>query len=354
MIRKRKQMAAVLLLNLLAIVGMFLIYKRAHSALQQIFNQEKTDQGNSAIMREIMSKRKEVNDQLYVGRQNNDVVKTHNQLNIAINQDIPLSHDNHQTYYVAANGKLGLDFHCKTCAYLPSSGRLLGTKAGSEIDNNDCVIRMNVAPVRGFEEDYGKKTTIRVICFMSTPGMNDDIMTGEFAPERMIFWGVHPLKQPRAYRITVDAMEKYPHIKYYFFRPETEELMSELFEKETGRSRMGSNSWLSTGLFAMKMAFDICDHINIYGMIHDQYCQQHQNDTAVFHYYGRYRNKTECGYYDKQERTKRGGHRFVTEKAVLGKWANQHNATFYYPSWDGYNFTENIQTPFVMNDRMNI
>lgn len=50
---------------------------------------------------------------------------------------------------------------CGSCALVSSSGHLLGSGAGKDIDAHDCVIRMNNAPVRGYEKDVGIRTTIR-------------------------------------------------------------------------------------------------------------------------------------------------------------------------------------------------
>jgi hypothetical protein len=38
---------------------------------------------------------------------------------------------------------------------------LVTAGAGNEIDAHDCVIRMNVAPVKEYESDVGRRTTIR-------------------------------------------------------------------------------------------------------------------------------------------------------------------------------------------------
>ena len=48
----------------------------------------------------------------------------------------------------------------KRCAVVGSSGLLLGTRLGGRIDSHDAVIRMNTAPMRGFEADVGKRTSL--------------------------------------------------------------------------------------------------------------------------------------------------------------------------------------------------
>ncbi|XP_065775253.1 CMP-N-acetylneuraminate-beta-galactosamide-alpha-2,3-sialyltransferase 1-like [Muntiacus reevesi] len=51
---------------------------------------------------------------------------------------------------------------CRTCAVVGNSKFLRGSGLGLKIDQHDVVLRMNQAPVQGFEEDVGKKTTVRV------------------------------------------------------------------------------------------------------------------------------------------------------------------------------------------------
>lgn len=56
-----------------------------------------------------------------------------------------------------------LSLKCNACALVSSSGILLGSNAGLQIDSTDCVFRLNSAPTLGFEKDVGSKTTIRVL-----------------------------------------------------------------------------------------------------------------------------------------------------------------------------------------------
>ena len=51
----------------------------------------------------------------------------------------------------------------ETCAVVSNAGTMSGSGLGREIDSNDFVIRFNTAKVKGFEEDIGTKTSLRII-----------------------------------------------------------------------------------------------------------------------------------------------------------------------------------------------
>ncbi|CAH1369290.1 unnamed protein product [Tenebrio molitor] len=50
-----------------------------------------------------------------------------------------------------------------SCAIVASAGALKDSSLGKTIDSHDLVLRFNHAPTKGFEEDVGRKTTIRVL-----------------------------------------------------------------------------------------------------------------------------------------------------------------------------------------------
>lgn len=68
---------------------------------------------------------------------------------------------------------------CKTCSLVTSSGRLLFHQAGEEIDSAECIIRMNNAPVIGYEEYVGKRTTTRIVCFRSVANLRKSMLAGK-------------------------------------------------------------------------------------------------------------------------------------------------------------------------------
>ncbi|KAG7266873.1 hypothetical protein CRUP_013849 [Coryphaenoides rupestris] len=51
---------------------------------------------------------------------------------------------------------------CRTCVVVGNGFSIKNTSLGSVIDKHHVVIRLNDAPVRGYEEDVGEKTTMRL------------------------------------------------------------------------------------------------------------------------------------------------------------------------------------------------
>ena len=62
-----------------------------------------------------------------------------------------------------------------TCAVVGSSAHLLGARDGGAIDAHDLVIRVNTAPVRGFEAYVGRRTDVRVWGATAPPRQLDEI-----------------------------------------------------------------------------------------------------------------------------------------------------------------------------------
>ncbi|MBN3299797.1 SIA7D sialyltransferase, partial [Amia calva] len=215
---------------------------------------------------------------------------------------------------------------------------MLKARKGNEIDQADCVIRMNNAPTVNYESDVGSKTTVRMVSHTSVPLLikNDTYFFRQSADTVYIIWGPERnMRQDgkgRIFNALWKIARKYPRAKLYTMTRERILYCDNIFQNETGRNRMKSGAYLSTGFFTMVLAMDICDNILVYGMIDDSYCSQANYSTVPYHYYEKGR-MDECRMYRAHERAPRGGHRFITEKAIFARWAARKHMTFSHPSW---------------------
>ena len=66
-----------------------------------------------------------------------------------------------------------------TCALVGNSGHLLDQNLAKNIDDHDVVIRFNLGPVQGFEDTFGKKTTLRMINNKAFSGVKDPMAPEE-------------------------------------------------------------------------------------------------------------------------------------------------------------------------------
>lgn len=123
-------------------------------------------------------------------------------------------------------------------------------------------------------------------------------------------------------------------IALYALTEEQMQYADDIFEKETGRSRLGSGSFLTTGWFSMILMKEICGEIHIYGIVDDGYCTKlAKGADAPYHYYNPDGIK-ECKMMVGHEHAKAAAHRYMTEKKVFRKWAIEHgNWHFHAPEW---------------------
>lgn len=232
-----------------------------------------------------------------------------------------------------------LKMHCGTCALVSSSGQLIGSKRGEEIDRSECVIRMNDAPSVRYRLDVGRRTSVRVIAHSSLQRVlrSRQELINASQETVFIFWGPnnamrrdgkgHVFNNLRLLKQILPKLNVYTITRLKMLK------LDELFKKETGIDRKGSNSWLSTGWFTMAVALELCDRINVYGMVPPDYCRSSSRRTVPYHYYESSGAK-ECSMYLTHERNRRGSHhRFITEKKVFANWARTHNIHFYQPDW---------------------
>uniref|UniRef100_A0A8C1T6V1 Alpha-N-acetylgalactosaminide alpha-2,6-sialyltransferase 6 n=1 Tax=Cyprinus carpio TaxID=7962 RepID=A0A8C1T6V1_CYPCA len=241
-----------------------------------------------------------------------------------------------------------LRMRCKSCALVTSSGHMTGSGRGVEIDRKKCVIRMNDAPTRGYQKDVGQRTTLRVVAHSSVQRVlrNRHELLNSSQNTFFIFWGPGNHMRQDGKGLVYNNLrllkQMMPKLQVYVISGLKMLHFDELFKKETGKDRKKSNSWLSTGWFTMAIALEICDRINVYGMIPPDFCNSPSPEPSVPYHYYEPAGLDECKMYLSHERGRHGSHhRFITEKRVFANWARMFNIHFYQPDWRPAPVTKN-------------
>ncbi|XDV38186.1 hypothetical protein PO909_007649 [Leuciscus waleckii] len=231
--------------------------------------------------------------------------------------------------YLPVHGNKSMILRCHHCALVTSSSHVLGTHAGDEIDRTECVIRMNDAPTSGYASDVGNRTSVRVVAHSSVfrvvrkpvEFLNRSTKIGRDAKGTL-------------FRLIQRVSMTYRNLSFFVISPGKMQKFDALFQKETGRDRKKSQSWLSTGWFTMVIAIEMCDNIKVYGMVPPNHCGRRPQPKRMPYHYYKPRGPDECVTYLQNERGRRGSHhRFITEKQVFARWAKQYNISYAHPSW---------------------
>ncbi|XP_052587457.1 alpha-N-acetylgalactosaminide alpha-2,6-sialyltransferase 3 isoform X6 [Peromyscus californicus insignis] len=161
---------------------------------------------------------------------------------------IPLSYTFRQPLrthygYINVRTQEPLQLDCGHCAIVSNSGQMVGQKVGEEIDQSSCIWRMNNAPTKGFEEDVGHVTMVRVVSHTSVPLLlkNPDYFFKEASATIYVIWG--PFRNMRkdgngiVYNMLKKAVDNYPNAQIYVTTEQRMSYCDGVFKEETGKDR---------------------------------------------------------------------------------------------------------------------
>ncbi|MBN3295771.1 SIAT9 sialyltransferase, partial [Amia calva] len=182
---------------------------------------------------------------------------------------------------------------CTRCVVVGSGGVLRGSHIGTRIDRHDVIIRMNNAPVSGFERDAGSRTTIRLtypegaphspgeyrntslVALVVFKSYDLDWLAGVVAKEPLGWW--------TKLWFWKEVVESIP------LQPTSFRILNPEIVHETGQALQGySNQPIgmsipkvpTLGTCAVVMALRLCDEVNLAGFGYDL-----QHPDAPLHYY---------------------------------------------------------------------
>ncbi|XP_064208631.1 CMP-N-acetylneuraminate-beta-galactosamide-alpha-2,3-sialyltransferase 4-like [Anguilla rostrata] len=182
---------------------------------------------------------------------------------------------------------------CRTCVVIGNGFSIKNSSLGGAINKYDVVIRLNDAPVRGYEDDVGNKTTMRFFypeSASSNPGVHNDPDTlmvlvpfkqqdlrwikeilNDEKRERKGFWKPPPqfwLGNPKQLRI----------LDPFFLHQTASRLLNIPLKPKSNQNPVHP----TTGILAIYVALNFCDMVHVAGFGYPE----SRNHKQPIHYYG--------------------------------------------------------------------
>lgn len=192
-----------------------------------------------------------------------------------------------------------------------NSGNIKNYLLGNKINNFNVIIRLNNAPIYGYEKYIGSRTDIR-ICAHNAIGNLDDSLLKNI--KILVVWGVD-LHLYNKKNILLKIKKKYPKLKIYKLRDDYLDYNYTLFHKYTGKNR-NKMIWLSTGWFAIFFAKMISNTVYVHGFGFTD-----KNNICKYHYYDNL-NGSQKNYYNINKNGM--GHKFHIESFVFSNLINNN------------------------------
>ena len=172
-------------------------------------------------------------------------------------------------------------------AIVGSSGLLLSGRMGQEIDGHELVVRLNLAPVGGFEQIVGRRTSLRVVnseavtCAALHEGCVDRRSRSSFCPMYGLFFNTGPNKpERRALARQCGTSSKAPQLEQRDVGQD-----DPVLRRLHPRSRRATNAM--TGAWAVALAMRLCPNgVRTYGLSSHRIADEAAATlSAPYHYY---------------------------------------------------------------------
>jgi hypothetical protein len=190
-------------------------------------------------------------------------------------------------------------FEFKTCAVVGNSGVTLLKEYGEEIDNHDAVIRINMAPIRGFEKYVGKRTTFDVVNSHNVREILQGVRRWRPANEgetKLVLF--ETASHFARYHLCQPLLKKYGAENAILLNPLFSNRAHSLWIKLKELLEKTKNSQYNrkpmSGFFAVLYALQMCDKVDLYGF--DAYTSRKK--SYRYHYFDNVQGFTDVHSFD--------------------------------------------------------
>lgn len=190
-------------------------------------------------------------------------------------------------------------FEFKTCAVVGNSGVTLLKEYGEEIDNHDAVIRINMAPIRGFEKYVGKRTTFDVVNSHNVREILQGVRRWRPANEgetKLVLF--ETASHFARYHLCQPLLKKYGAENAILLNPLFSNRAHSLWIKLKELLEKTKNSQYNrkpmSGFFAVLYALQMCEKVDLYGF--DAYTSRKK--SYRYHYFDNVQGFTDVHSFD--------------------------------------------------------
>lgn len=200
-----------------------------------------------------------------------------------------------------------------------SSGRMLLNKWGEEINKCSTIVRMNVSPSKGYENNVGNRTDIRIVAFNAIEGLLKDYTLME-GVKKVFVW-----TNGERFRKTVQIIGMYGPLyrecRFFYLSPHSNDLLMKELRRKNGTISPVGADWVSTGLAAVFTLTLLYRKVKMVGF--GDFSGDGSGAKVPYHYWKDHlAGQSESQHYTKNQIAVKG-HRFIVEKMIILDWSRK-------------------------------